>query len=80
MEITTHCNYKAGITLLCNYNINSSHQEFQCYSAGFVINQHYPHLGASPNTFVKCIYCGKGKVETKCPFSDRKSNPNMLKN
>ena len=52
----------------------------QCYSAGFVINQHYPHLGASPDAFVKCICCGERIVEIKCPFSDRNSNPNMLKN
>ena len=56
------------------------HQEFQCYSAGFVINPHYPHLGSSPDAFVKCACCGEGIVEIKCPFSDRKSNPNMLKN
>ena len=44
------------------------HQEFQCYSAGFVINRHYPHLGASPDAFVKYACCGKGIVEISVLF------------
>ena len=36
---------------------------------GLVIHPQYPHLGASPDGFVKCYCCGSGVIEIKCPFS-----------
>jgi len=43
------------------------------------INPHYPHLGASPDTLIKCTCCvGEGIVEIKCPFSGREYRPDQL--
>ncbi len=36
---------------------------------GLVILPQYPHLGASPDGYVKCHCCGSGVIEIKCPFS-----------
>ena len=38
---------------------------------GLVIHKDYPHLGASPDGYVKCACCGCGVIEVKCPFACR---------
>lgn len=38
---------------------------------GLVVHPRYPHLGASPDGYVKCHCCGSGVIEIKCPFSCR---------
>ena len=57
----------------------SSHQDFSCTKAGLVINPLYPHLGASPDGFVRCCCCGDGLVEIKCPLSVKDDHPDILR-
>ena len=53
------------------------HCNFQCTLACLVLNQLYPHLGASPDGFCQCdcTDCSDphstGIIEIKCPFSIR---------
>ncbi len=35
---------------------------------GLVIDPNYPYLGASPDGYVKCVCCGPGVIEIKCPY------------
>ncbi len=46
-----------------------SHLNLTLTDRGLVIHPQYPHLGASPDSFVKCRCCGNGVLEVKCPFS-----------
>ena len=55
-----------------------SHQQFECRSAGLVVNPLFPQLGASPDGFTKCECCGTGLVEIKCPFSCKEGVPDDL--
>ena len=43
-----------------------------------MINPQYPHLGASPDGFIKCSCCGEGVIEIKCPFSVKDGMPEEL--
>ena len=44
----------------------AQHLNFTISDRGLVI---HPHLGASPDGYVKCYCCGCGVIEIKCPFS-----------
>ncbi len=46
-----------------------SHLNLTLTDRGLVIHPQYPHLGASPDGFIKCHCCGNGVLEVKCPFS-----------
>ena len=46
-----------------------NHLNFTIHDCGLVIHPQYPHLGASPDGFVKCYCCTCGVLEIKCPFS-----------
>ena len=46
-----------------------SHLNLTITNRGLVIHPQHPHLGASPDGFVKCYCCGSGVIELKCPFS-----------
>ncbi|XP_067664988.1 uncharacterized protein [Haliotis asinina] len=48
--------------------ISSYHGKLKLNHCGFVINPQFPHLGASPDSWVECMCCGVGVVEVKCPF------------
>ena len=56
------------------------HQNFKCTAAGLVINPSYPYLGASPDGFETCTWCGLGLIEIKCHFSIKEFHPDVLKN
>ena len=36
--------------------------------SGFVIDQHHPEIGASPDGVIQCDCCGEGSLEVKCPY------------
>ena len=44
---------------------------FQCQEFGLFICQAYPYLGHSPDGVISCNCCGKGFLETKCPWNSR---------
>ena len=51
------------------HKVASSHLNLTITAKGLVIHPEYPHLGASPDGYVKCSCCGCGVIEIKCPFS-----------
>ena len=51
------------------HKVASSHLNLTITARGLVIHPEYPHLGASPDGYVKCSCCGCGVIEIKCPFS-----------
>ncbi|XP_077420898.1 uncharacterized protein LOC144051023 [Vanacampus margaritifer] len=44
----------------------SSHQAFTTRDCGFVVWKENPHVGASPDSIVRCKCCGVGCVQIKC--------------
>ena len=52
----------------CAHN-KDSHSCLTFTKSGLVINLAYPHLGATPDSIVQCMCCGKGVVEVKCPYN-----------
>ena len=50
------------------------HSCFTIKSCGFIVDQEYPFLGASPNGLVECTCCGHGVLEVKCPFRAKKAH------
>ena len=50
-------------------NVVKNHLNVSVADRGLVIHPQYPHLGASPDGFIKCHCCGYGVIEVKCPFS-----------
>ena len=40
--------------------MQQTHEGFTCDPVGFVINPLYPHVGASPDGFIECKWCGRG--------------------
>uniref|UniRef100_A0A8C4QFE3 YqaJ viral recombinase domain-containing protein n=1 Tax=Eptatretus burgeri TaxID=7764 RepID=A0A8C4QFE3_EPTBU len=44
------------------------HTELHVEDSGLHIHPYFPHLSASPDGLVQCTCCGKGIIETKCPF------------
>jgi hypothetical protein len=51
------------------HKVASNHLNLTINERGLVIHPEYPHLGASPDGYVKCYCCGCGVIEIKCPFS-----------
>lgn len=49
--------------------VAQAHLNLVVLDRGLIINPQYPHLGASPDGFIKCHCCGSGVLEVKCPFS-----------
>lgn len=49
------------------------HVNFKLETVGLMINNLYPHIGASPDGIVSCDCCGKGTLEVKCPYTLRNS-------
>ena len=45
------------------------HQNFKCSENGLILNEVYPHFGASPDGLVNCECCGDGCLEIKCPYT-----------
>lgn len=45
------------------------HLNLNITDRGLVVHSQYPHLGASPDGYIKCSCCGHGVLEIKCPFS-----------
>ncbi|KAK6191028.1 hypothetical protein SNE40_002778 [Patella caerulea] len=56
------------------------HENFACNESGLCVNEHYPHLGASPDGLVSCKCCGEGLLEIKCPFTWRFTSPLEVSN
>ncbi|XP_071100192.1 nucleolar transcription factor 1-A-like [Haliotis cracherodii] len=48
--------------------ISCYHDNLRLTPCGFVISPKFPHLGATPDSWVECACCGVGVVEVKCPF------------
>ena len=48
-----------------------SHFNLTITDKGLVVHPQYPHLGVTPDGYVKCSCCGCGVIEIKCPFSCR---------
>ena len=46
-----------------------NHFDFKLSESGLVINPKWPYVGASPDGFISCHYCGKGVLEIKCPYN-----------
>ncbi|XP_071106878.1 uncharacterized protein [Haliotis cracherodii] len=53
----------------------SGHTNLVLQKSGFVINPDFPHLGATPDSYVTCDCCGKGLVDVKCLFKYRDQHP-----
>jgi len=51
------------------HKVANNHLNLTITARGLVIHPEYPHLGASPDGYVKCDCCGCGVIEIKCPFS-----------
>ena len=51
------------------HKVASNHLNLTINVRGLVIHPEYPHLGASPDGYVKFYCCGCGVIEIKCPFS-----------
>ena len=54
------------------------HKDVKVEPCGLFVLQNKSFLGASPDAVVSCSCCGKGVLESKCPYSianqiDRKS-------
>lgn len=45
------------------------HDNLTIKTVGLIINNAFPHIGASPDAIVHCDCCGKGSVEVKCPYT-----------
>jgi hypothetical protein len=58
-------------TLFASY-MTTIHIEFECQQSGFKVNRDHPFMGASPDGITKCMCCGVGTLEIKCPFNHRK--------
>ncbi len=48
--------------------IQTKHLNVTVTDRGLVIDPNYPYLGASPDGYVKCVCCGPGVIEIKCPY------------
>ena len=44
------------------------HNSLKIAPVGLVLHHHKACFGASPDSMVECIYCGKGVLEVKCPY------------
>lgn len=58
-------------TALSSYKAKAvqQHRDFRLRKTGVFLCVEYPHLAASPDSFVSCACCGDGIVEVKCPYS-----------
>ena len=55
--------------------VSPQHQNFKTQDSSLVINPSYPHLGASPDSFVSCDCCGLGTLEVKCSYCVKTESP-----
>ena len=57
--------------------VRRNHPPLTIVRNGFIINEHYPHLGATPDGLVYCPHCKPyhGIIEVKCPYSLRDLHP-----
>lgn len=51
----------------------NDHADVVVEECGFFISPDYPFMGASPDSAVSCVCCGRGVVEVKCPYKYRSS-------
>ena len=49
------------------------HNSLKIAPVGLVLHHHKACFGASPDSMVECIYCGKGVLEVKCPYCLKES-------
>ena len=54
--------------------MGKEHNSFKITKVGLVLNANNPFIGASPDGLVKCLCCGKGTLEIKCPYSCREQS------
>jgi hypothetical protein len=57
--------------------VRRNHPPLTIVRNGFIINEHYPHLAATPDGLVYCPHCKPyhGIIEVKCPCSLRDLHP-----
>lgn len=48
-----------------------NHVNFTMTKCGFIIQQGFHYIGATPDAMVNCDCCGKGCIEVKCPYCMR---------
>ena len=48
---------------------SKEHTDLRVQECGLIVDPKMPFLGASPDGLVSCKCCGKGVIETKCPFT-----------
>ncbi|KAL3861378.1 hypothetical protein ACJMK2_007414 [Sinanodonta woodiana] len=53
--------------------MRKEHENFFVKENGLVLNNKYPHLGASPDGLGSCDCCGDVCIEIKCPFGKKDS-------
>ncbi|XP_046562616.1 uncharacterized protein LOC124271511 isoform X2 [Haliotis rubra] len=56
----------------------SSHFNLALSNSGLVVNQDFPHLGATPDSYLSCDCCGRGLVEVKCLYKYKDEHPCKL--
>ena len=54
--------------------MGKEHNSFKITKVGLVLDASNPLIGASPDGLVKCLCCGKGTLEIKCPYSCREQS------
>ena len=54
-------------------NCKSKHSEFCVERCGFIVSVDNPRFGASPDSIVSCLCCGRGCIEVKCPYKCKSS-------
>ena len=54
-----------------------AHYKFKSSEAGLVVMKYKAFIAVSPDLEIECLCCGKGLVETKCPYSIRDTVPTV---
>lgn len=49
-------------------HIEKQHCNFEKRQCGFIVNSHFPVVGALPDWIVQCTCCGRGCLEIRCPY------------
>ena len=57
--------------------VRESHPSLTFKNNGLIVNEKYPHLGASPDGIICCFHCepNEGLIEIKCPYRLRDLHP-----
>ncbi|CAC5426565.1 unnamed protein product [Mytilus coruscus] len=57
--------------------VRESHPPLTATQNGVIINEHLPHLGATPDGLLYCPHCKpyNGVIEVKCPYALRNLHP-----